>query len=235
MRVPRLPSRSLSRLLLRCLVAAAAAQGWATAHAAIYTCVDAKGRKLTSDRPIPDCLDREQKELGPNGTVRRTLGPSLTAAERAAQEERERKLAEERQRQADENRAQKALLNRYPNQAAHDLERGKALLAAQSVIAAGQRRLADLQEQRKRLNEETEFYRDPAKWPPKLKRQIEELEQQTAAQQRFLSAQEGEKKRINTRFDEELVRLKLLWAQARPGATTTAAGGAAAPGTTPPR
>ncbi len=53
----------------------------------IYVCVDAKGRRITSDRPILDCLDREQSELSPTGQVIRKIGPSLTAAERAAEEE----------------------------------------------------------------------------------------------------------------------------------------------------
>ena len=92
---------ALSRPLAGLVLAAALGQGWAQpqAPAGIYTCVDAKGRRLTSDRPIVDCLDREQKELNSSGTVRRTLGPSLTASERAAREERDRKAAEERQRQ----------------------------------------------------------------------------------------------------------------------------------------
>ena len=28
----------------------------------IYTCVDATGRRITSDRPIMSCIDREQRE-----------------------------------------------------------------------------------------------------------------------------------------------------------------------------
>ena len=49
----------------------------AVAQPAIYSCVDGKGRRITSDRPIPECLDREQKELNPSGTVRRSVGPNL--------------------------------------------------------------------------------------------------------------------------------------------------------------
>ena len=86
---------------------------WAqAAEGSIFTCVDAHGRKFTSDRPIVECLDREQRELNQNGTVRRIIGPSLTASERAAVEERERKLAQDRQRQADERRVEKVLLLR---------------------------------------------------------------------------------------------------------------------------
>jgi hypothetical protein len=36
--------------------------GSALPHRYLY-CVDAKGRKITADRPIPDCIDREQQEL----------------------------------------------------------------------------------------------------------------------------------------------------------------------------
>src|SRR4051812_38400476 len=102
--------RPLSRLMLGCLLAAAAAPGWTVepAGGGIYTCTDARGRRVTSDRPIVECMDREQKELTPSGTVRRTLGPSLTATERAALEERQHREAEERQRLADEKRVQKA-------------------------------------------------------------------------------------------------------------------------------
>jgi hypothetical protein len=194
-----------------------------TAGNSIFTCIDARGQRLTSDRPIMECLDREQKELKHDGTVRRTLGPSMTAQERAAFEERERKLAEERQRQADERRAQKALLARYPNQAAHDAERAKALRAAQDVIAVGERRIAHLEEQRRKLQQETEFYKDPSKWPARLKRQIEENDQQMAAQRRFVESQELEKKRIDAQFDDELARLRALWAQVAPATATSGA------------
>jgi hypothetical protein len=47
--------------------------------------------------------------------------------------------------------------------------------------------------------------------PPVLKRQLDENDQQQAAQKRFIANQEDEKKRINARFDEEMVRLKVLW------------------------
>jgi hypothetical protein len=216
------------------LAAGLAAPAWAQAPAggSIFTCTDARGQRLTSDRPIVECLDREQRELKKDGTVRRTIGPSMTAQERAAFEERERRLTEERQKQVDERRAQKALVTRYPNRAAHDAERVKALRAAQDVIAAGQHRVADLEEQRRKLQQEAEFYKDASKWPPKLKRQFEENDQLIAAQQRFVESQEEEKQRINAQFDDELSRLKVLWAQLLPAtATSGASGGAtAAPG-----
>ena len=121
--------------------------------AGIYTCVDAKGRKLTSDRPIVDCLDREQLELNPSGTVRRKVGPSLTAQERAAEEEKQRQLAEERARAVEEKRRDHALLIRYPYRSVHDAERREALAQIDVVIKAAQNRLVELQQQQPALQE----------------------------------------------------------------------------------
>jgi hypothetical protein len=88
----------------------------------IYTCIDGKGRRLTSDRPIAECNDREQQQLNPSGTVRRRITPPPTAQELAAQEERARREAEERARVAEEKRRDRALLIRYPNKETHDRE-----------------------------------------------------------------------------------------------------------------
>lgn len=185
----------------------------------IYTCVDAYGRKLTSDRPIVECLDREQLELNPSGTVRRKVGPALTAPERAAQEARERQAAEEQARIREEKRRNQALLMRYPTRAALDKDRADALVQVDEVIKSANRRVVDLQGQRVKLEAEMEFYKkDPSKAPGRLKRQLDENAQNTQAQQRFIADQEEEKKRLNTRFDLDLMRLEKLWALNNPAA-----------------
>ena len=38
-----------------------------------YTCVDSKGHKLSSDRPIPECSDREQRVLNKDGSLKRVI------------------------------------------------------------------------------------------------------------------------------------------------------------------
>lgn len=180
----------------------------------IYSCTDAKGRKLTSDRPIPECLDREQKVLNPSGTVRTIVGPSLTGPERAALEARQRREAEERVRQAEEKRRERALLTRYPNRATHDKERNEALSQISVVRQAALNRVKELERQRKELEAELEFYaQDPARVPPSLKRLVDENAQSMAVQQRFIAEQDAEMERVNARFDEELARLQQLWAQ----------------------
>lgn len=214
------------KAVVAAMLATGAAGAWA--QQGVFSCVDAKGKRLTSDRLIPECMDREQKVMDRMGKTR-VIPPSLTAPEREAQAAQERKLADEKQRQAEEKRVQRALVARYPNQAAHDAERGKSLQSMTDVAVAAQRSIADLNKQKAKLKEEAEFYvKDPSKMPPKLKRQIEENDQQVGAQQRFIANQDEEKKRVNAKFDEELVRLKPLWSQ------TAVAAAAASPAASAP-
>jgi hypothetical protein len=197
---------------VKALAIAALWLGSTAAWSQIYTCVDAKGRKLTSDRPIPECIDREQKELNTSGTVRRTVKPVMTAEEQRIFDDKQKAEAEEKARIAEEKRKDRALLTRYPNRASHDRERAEALGQVDIVMKAAARRIEELAGQRKDINVEMEFYKkDPSKAPFSLKRQIEDNENSVAVQKRFILDQEGEKKRINMRFDEELGKLKSLW------------------------
>ena len=66
--------------------------------------------------------------------------------------------------------------------------------------------------------------KDPSRAPASLRRQMEDIAQSMAAQKRFIAEQDNENRRINARFDEELVRLKQLWlaqAPAKPAAAST--------------
>lgn len=179
----------------------------------VYTCIDAKGRKLTADRPIPECTDREQKILNPSGTVKAKVGPNLTAQERAELEQKEKREIEERSRTIDEKRRDRALLTRYPNKGVHDQERQEALAQVAVVIQAAKHRMDELAKQRQVIDAEMEFYKkDSSKAPSYLRRQLEDNIQSQAVQTRFLGEQDGEIKRVNARFDEEAVRLVQLWA-----------------------
>ena len=211
--------------------------GFAHAQAAggsIYTCIDRNGRKLTADRPIPECLDREQRELGPTGIVRRQIGPSLTEQERAAAEVQRRKEDEERSRQVEERRRERVLTARYPDKAAHDVERAAAIAMVDDVTATAEKRIAELREQRKAFDSEMEFYKkDPNKAPMSLRRKIAENEESIAEQQRFIAGQDQEKRRVHQRFDVELAQLRRLWdAQRMPVSGATPASDASAPAAT---
>ena len=200
-------------LLAACLSDIAAAQTSVPSLQGIYTCVDGAGRKITSDRPIAECMDRVQREINPSGTVRRVVPPLLTPPERAALEEKEKVAAEARAREAEDKRRDRALLLRYPTRDLHDKERAEALSQVGEVIKASNKRSQELAEQRKAIHADLEFYKDtPGRAPASLKRRLEENDSSVAMQKRFIVEQDAEKKRVNKRFDDELVKLKQLWA-----------------------
>ena len=221
-------------LTLGAELASAQSQG---ATGGIYTCVDRNGRRLTADRPIPECLDREQRELSPSGITRRQIGPSLTELERAAQDAQNRKDAEERARVVEERRRERVLVARYPDKAAHDVERAAAIQMVDDVTATAEKRVLELKAERKKLDVEMEFYKkDPNKAPMTLRRKIAEIDDSLAEQQRFIAGQDQEKRRVHARFDTELAQLRKLWdaqrvppsaasAVAAPAASAVPAGG----------
>ena len=187
----------------------------------IYTCVDAKGRTITADRPIPECLDRTQRELSRSGLVKRQVEPTLTAYEQAAMNEKENLAAEVRAREAEGKRRDWALLMRYPARAAHDEQRAKALARTNAVIYAVSKRIGGLADKRKAIDSELKLYvKDPSKAPASLKQRLDDNEGGLLVQQHFMAEQQQNKNRANERFDDELARLEPLWSTrgAPPGA-----------------
>jgi len=183
---------------------------------AIFTCTNAKGQRLTSDRPIAECTDREQRVLNKDGSLRRVMPPSYTSEERAVHEENERKQAAEAAAKKDAVRRDRNLLARYPNQAAHQRARESALDDMQNAIDASNKRLVDLEAERKPLLDEAEFYKGKT-LPIKLKRQLDANDVAVAAQKESVINQQAELGRINALFDAEQIHMKKLWAGAEPG------------------
>ncbi|HET8870841.1 MAG TPA: DUF4124 domain-containing protein [Aquabacterium sp.] len=185
-------------------------------QAAIYTCVDAKGKRYTSDRPIQECLDREQRVLNQDGSQRRVMPPRMNAEERAAAEEREhqRQIAEAAQKDA--IRRDRNLMMRYPNEQSHQKAREAALDDLKNAIKTSELRVAELQSERKPLEAEAEFYKGKA-LPPKLRTKLEANDAAQQAQRDVIQGQKAEIIRINALYDAELARLKKLWAGAPPG------------------
>lgn len=200
---------------------AVAACCWqAGAQTRIYSCVDAKGHRLTSDRPIMDCLDREQQQYGENGLPRGKLPPSLTADERAVQEAKAHEEEAARARQAELKRRDRVLLNRYPDAASHERERTASLAQVDDAIASGERRVADLQKQRADLEQPSQAAGKDAAKAGRLKRSMDENTEQLAAQNRLLASQREERQRIVLRFDDERSRLQAMWAQSQAPVST---------------
>jgi hypothetical protein len=219
--MPALPTAPLSpwRIALLGATALLAVPLWAqapTASPGIYTCIDSKGRRLTADRPIPECAAKEQQVLNQDGSLRAVHPPTLTADERAEVEARERAAAQIRAAQADAVRRDRNLRARYPNEAAHNRAREAAADTVRLAMKATEIRLRELATERKPLRDEAEFYVGKT-LPPKLRAAIDANDAAVDAQRAAATNQEAELVRINRLYDAELARLRQLWAGAPPG------------------
>jgi hypothetical protein len=179
--------------------------------------VDDQGRRITADRPIAGCTAKEQRVLNKDGSLKMVYPPTLTVEERAEKEAAERKAAEARAAHADAVRRDRNLLARYPNEGPHRKAREAALDTVRMAMQAGQRRLAELEAERKPLLDEAEFYIGKA-LPPKLRAQLDANDAAIAAQREAAVSQQAELERITRLYDAELARLKQLWGGAVPGA-----------------
>lgn len=182
----------------------------------IYSCVDANGKRLTSDRPIPECASRDQRMLNSDGSVRQVVPPVPTADERAAIEARQQEEALARTVQREAIRRDRNLLQRFPSEAAHRKAREAALEDTRKAMRVSESRLEALEKERKPLMDEAEFYVGK-QLPLKLRQQIDGNDAATEAQRNLLQNQKSEQVRVNNLYDLELERLRKLWSGAQPG------------------
>jgi hypothetical protein len=190
-----------------------------TLAAGIYTCTDKLGRRLSSDRLIPECADRDQRELSASGTVIKVHNPLPTAHELAVAEAKTKLAEAEKVKRLEARSRDRALLARYPNKAAHDRGRREAQTQAQAATQAAQARIASLAKARVSIDADVEFYaKDPSRLPAVLQRQVEDSDRDLAAQRTFVAEQAAERQRINARFDTELLLLSRLWVEAEAAA-----------------
>jgi len=184
--------------------------------AGIYTCTTADGRKLTSDRIIPECAGREQHVLNRDGSLRAIQPPLQSPEERADQELLERKRNAERAAQLDAQRRDRNLMMRFPNEAAHRKVRDAALDDINKAMRGSEKRLKELASERLPLTSESEFYLGKP-LPPKLKQQLDANDAAADAQRALIENQKVELVRITALYDTELARLRQLWTGAAPG------------------
>lgn len=196
------------------LFGCSAVSGFANADAttAIYACEDSSGRRITSDRPIPTCMDREQRVLGTSGVERARIGPRMSEKERLEAENRQRLLRAQEHQAQEAKRREQALMQRYPRQEMHEAARKAALDQVDELIDAANLRMDNLRIERGKQAQEMAFYRkDPTLAPTSLQRQIENTEKAMDQHLRYLQARQSERRELVQRFDAELVILEPVW------------------------
>jgi len=236
------PAGAPLRLLLIAAVlggacAATTALAAETATPRIYQCTLADGRKVTSDKPIVECMTagKPQRELNQDGSQKGVVEAPLTEEEKAERERINRQRDAERTAQEIEIRRDRDLVKRYPDEAAHRKARARALDDVATAVRLSEARIKLLLQERKPLEDEKEFYVGKP-LPHKLKLALDANDAALEAQRALVQNQQTEIVRVNSNYDNDLARLKKLWSGAQPGslgATPKPAPATATPAATP--
>jgi hypothetical protein len=140
--------------------------------------------------------------------------PTLTAQERAAQRERERQEAEAAAAKAEALRRDRNLLQRFPDEAAHQAARDSALAPIRLAMDLTSTRMAQLTRERRPIDDETVTLGDKP-LPQPLRERRDANDAAMMAQRELAASQKIEYERITRQYDAELARLRRLWAGER--------------------
>ena len=181
----------------------------AVAQTSLYSCTTASGKNITADLPPPDCYNRPIKELRPDGSTRRVIEPPLSPEQRAARETEERRKLDEEEKRRTQMRRDLALLETYGSEQDIEDARVRAVATREAVIERAHKRMDDLKGERKKLDDEKEFF-TKREMPEKLKRSFAGNAEAMQQQQKVIADAEAEKERVNSRFETERARFRQL-------------------------
>ena len=207
---------SLAALAAACSYGALAAE---PVRVYIYQC-ELNGKKVTSDRLIPECVNKEQRQLNADGSLNRIIAPVPTADERSELDQKQRDADAKRAADNDAIRRDRNLMQRFPNEAEHRKARAKALDDIRASAKNSAARIDLLMLEKKKLEDEKLFYVNDhvnKTLPSSLKQKLDANDASLEAQKSLAQNQQSEVVRINALYDIELARLKKLWNGALPG------------------
>ncbi len=197
------------------LSGAVAAQPGQPGQPTIYSC-NVNGKTFSGDRVPPECSNTDVRELNRDGSVRRVIARPMTLEEQRARAMEAKKRLEDEDRQLSQRRRDKSLLEAYANEEEIEAARAKSLDSSNRVVVRANQRIAGLNGERKKLDDESEFYKKRV-LPDHIKRSYVTIQQQLSAEEKVVSDAQAEIQRINERFDAEKKRFReVLALGARP-------------------
>ena len=206
---------SIRAVLSACLLGAAATSHAQTASApdatvkSIYSCTDARGRTLTSDRPIPECATLPMRELRTDGALRRQIDPPLNRAQREARARAEIEARARAMIERQEAARDRALLMAYPTMVALEDTRDRQIAEVQAQIDLAYERMVKLHEQLQAVQARVRTFAS-GQAPESLQLQVTRLAGNILSEDALVKARLNEQEQIRQRFGDDAARLKVL-------------------------
>lgn len=185
---------------------------WSAAAAAdFYCCQDpASGRRTCGDNLPEICRGRSHKVLDAAGNTLREVGPPPTAEQKTQAQAEAQRRQDEAAALREQRRRNQALLATYSSVQDIDDARSRSEAEVFASIRAVEAQIATLRQRRKKLENETEFYRKKT-LPPEVAKGLQDADFAIQAQTDLLAAKNKELEAVRARYDEDKRRyLELL-------------------------
>jgi len=195
----------------------------ATPASGRFYCCD--GGRVCGDALPEQCRGKAYRILDSSGNLLKEVGPPLTVEQkaRAAAEALRKKELEEQAKE--QRRKDQALLDTYATPQDIDLAQGKAESDVNLAIRGAEDRIAAARKQRKKFEEEAEFYKKKS-LPPEVAKGLRDADHEIKTQQELLDVKKGDAATIKAKYDADRKRYAELTgrttASAKPGATPVA-------------
>lgn len=175
----------------------------------IYSCKDATGRTITSDRPIPECANRPMKELNNSGMVKREIPVPLTAAEARIKKEAEEKRKADEAAAIEQRRRDLTLLQTYKSEQQIMLERQQRLIQLRNNvnIALTAKTTAEAKQKAAQL-EADGFKAKGALIPSFVKTKISDAERTAQQEGKNAETYEAEISKEKAKYDDIIARYR---------------------------
>ena len=195
----------------------------ATPASGRFYCCD--GGRVCGDALPEQCRGKAYRILDSSGNLLKEVGLPLTVEQkaRAAAEALRKKELEEQAKE--QRRKDQALLDTYATPQDIDLAQGKAESDVNLAIRGAEDRIAAARKQRKKFEEEAEFYKKKS-LPPEVAKGLRDADHEIKTQQELLDVKKGDAATIKAKYDADRKRYAELTgrttASAKPGATPVA-------------
>lgn len=180
-----------------------------------FCCTDASGKKICGDILPQACYGRAYRELGSNGQVIRSVEAPLTAEQRAQRAAEEAQRLREEEKRKEQNRKDQALLNTYASEQDVDVMRKRAEEDVLQAIRAAEKQITELRLQRKKFENEAEFYKKKT-LPPDVRKGLADTDSDIGVQEAFIADKKKELATVRARYDEDKRRFIDLMTQRAP-------------------
>jgi hypothetical protein len=174
----------------------------AATGAKLYCCTDAAGKYVCGDILPQVCYGRAYRELGSDGRLLREIGPPMTAEQRAQRDAEEEEHRQAAIVQKEQHLKDQALLDTYANLDDIEAMRKRALNDANKSISDAEAQIAEIKAQRKKFEDEAEFYKTKT-MPPEVEKGLSNTELAIKSQEAIIEAKKKEMTTLQAKFDGE--------------------------------